>query len=398
MAAPGDATQRLIERLVSDPAFRAALRADPAGAVQSAGLEDVDPALLEELRTLGASGLEELEVRESRSSLAGALVAAALEGVALIEVDPAQAAAAPSVDHPASPRAAGPVVPEPAGRAPLARAASASPAGPARLMRVVPPPAGRDVPDPSHAPPGRDPRGPSNAVPDGRRPMGDARPRADDGLFEVGGPKAEVVQLLHNRHVTFDATGISDLRAGRIDRRIVAILQALSRDHDITISAMRSDHGQLTSGGSVSNHWYGRAADIAVVDGVPVSPGNSAAKELALALAQLPASIRPTEVGSPWDLPGTVDFTDAEHQNHIHVAFDDPPPDGWRPPADAGAGPQRPDSDEVRWSDGYDGGDEDDDDDGDDAEGDDGDVREDGGSGDTEAEADAESDGDGDEA
>ena len=37
---------------------------------------------------------------------------------------------------------------------------------------------------------------------------------------------------------------------------------------------MRSDHPQLTAGGSVSNHFHGRAVDIAMVDGKPVNASN----------------------------------------------------------------------------------------------------------------------------
>ena len=48
--------------------------------------------------------------------------------------------------------------------------------------------------------------------------------------------------------------------------RVAAILLKLSEKHKITVSAMLSDHGKFTSGGSVSNHWYGRAVDVAVVE------------------------------------------------------------------------------------------------------------------------------------
>ena len=58
--------------------------------------------------------------------------------------------------------------------------------------------------------------------------------------------------------------------------------------------------------------------------------------------ARLPPSIRPTEIGSPWALPGAAYFTDGAHQNHIHIGFDDPLPGGWkparRPRGDAGCG------------------------------------------------------------
>ena len=142
------------------------------------------------------------------------------------------------------------------------------------------------------------------------------------------GAEAAVSTVLENHNLSFDADGLADLRAGRIDPRVISVLEHLSREHHLTISSMRSDHDRLTAGGSVSNHTYGRAVDIAAIDGVPVGPGNRVAQRLAVELSTLDPSIRPTEIGSPWSLPGPAYFTDGDHQDHLHVAFDDPPPEG----------------------------------------------------------------------
>ena len=74
-------------------------------------------------------------------------------------------------------------------------------------------------------------------------------------------PEADA--LLHNKNITFDDVGVSDLKAGKIDPRVVAVLTKLSHEHKITISCMCSDHPKFTSGGSVSTHHFGRGADIA---------------------------------------------------------------------------------------------------------------------------------------
>src|SRR4051794_32143504 len=74
-----DATERaarLLERLLTDPAFRAEFRREPVRACEEAGLPDVAAEL-----SFGAKALYTLELRESRSSLAGVLMAAAVEGV-----------------------------------------------------------------------------------------------------------------------------------------------------------------------------------------------------------------------------------------------------------------------------------------------------------------------------
>ena len=127
--------------------------------------------------------------------------------------------------------------------------------------------------------------------------------------------------MLHNKNVVLDASGIADVRAGRIDPRVVSVLETLSHKHRITVSCTASDHPELTSTGSVSNHHFGRAVDIAAIDGQPVGPGNEVARQVAQHLGDLPADIRPDEVGGPWlvDVPGS--FTNAEHQDHLHVGF-----------------------------------------------------------------------------
>jgi cell wall-associated NlpC family hydrolase len=77
-----DLAGRLIERLLVDPEFRAEFRRDPSGACVALGL----PGLAAEL---GGSGkaMHTMELRESRSSLAGVVMAIAAEGIALEQVE-----------------------------------------------------------------------------------------------------------------------------------------------------------------------------------------------------------------------------------------------------------------------------------------------------------------------
>ncbi len=77
----------LLERLLSDPAYRSEFRADPARACAEEGLPEVAAQLGR------GRAMQTLEIRESRSSLAGVLMAAALEGASLaVLVDHAEAA------------------------------------------------------------------------------------------------------------------------------------------------------------------------------------------------------------------------------------------------------------------------------------------------------------------
>jgi hypothetical protein len=54
-----------------------------------------------------------------------------------------------------------------------------------------------------------------------------------------------------------------------------------------------------------------------------VSPANGAARQAALALASLPAPLRPDELGTPFaELSGPGLFSDDDHQDHLHLGYD----------------------------------------------------------------------------
>jgi hypothetical protein len=101
--------------------------------------------------------------------------------------------------------------------------------------------------------------------------------------------------------------------------------------HRIRVSCLRSGHSWYVKGTRrVSNHSMWRGVDIDQVDGHPVSPTNSAARRLAVWIGQGQATVRPSEVGSPWTFGGRPWFTDAGHQGHLHVGFAGPTRAGGR--------------------------------------------------------------------
>ena len=115
------------------------------------------------------------------------------------------------------------------------------------------------------------------------------------------------------------------------------MLTKLSQEHKITVSCMCSDHSKFTSGGSVSNHHFGRGLDIAAIDGVPVNASNFDAREIAMAFQDFDPSIRPNEIGTPWAIAGPGYFTDAGHQDHLHVGFKEEISPDFKPPGDLAA-------------------------------------------------------------
>jgi hypothetical protein len=161
-------------------------------------------------------------------------------------------------------------------------------------------------------------------------------PRLDPAQFGVEGtggpPSPETLALLGNPRIVLDDVGVADLRAGRIDPRIVAVLSKLAEGHLITVSAMCGDHPKLTAGGAISPHYLGRGVDIARIDGVPVSPSSLTARDVALGLSSLDAAYRPNEVGSPFSIAAPGYFTDTTTQDNLHIAFTQPIDPSWTPP------------------------------------------------------------------
>jgi hypothetical protein len=139
---------------------------------------------------------------------------------------------------------------------------------------------------------------------------------------------ASVRELLRSPSLTLAHPGPQrgDLVRREIDRRLVAVLQAIVRRHRVTITALKSDHSLYTASGTISNHAGGRAADIGVVDGERCDGSHAGAcGRLALELARLPVPARPTELIYAFDADGPAAdaFADPEdHGDHIHVGFD----------------------------------------------------------------------------
>jgi hypothetical protein len=118
---------------------------------------------------------------------------------------------------------------------------------------------------------------------------------------------------------------LRDLTTGAIDPRIVGLIGAITQEHQLTISALRSDHSEYTASGYVSNHFFGRAMDIASVDGVSCTDTaiDAPCANLARTLAYLPEPVHPTELIYCFDVDGPGEaFALPDHCDHVHVGFD----------------------------------------------------------------------------
>ena len=139
-------------------------------------------------------------------------------------------------------------------------------------------------------------------------------------------PKEALEQrVLHDKNLSIYPCGRSDVASGRIDRRLLALLEYLvSKGFRLTISSLECGHGTLTSSGNVSEHSTGDAVDIASIDGVPVTghqgPG-TLADALIKTVLRLQGTMHPHQVISLEDLPGETSFAMADHYDHVHVGY-----------------------------------------------------------------------------
>jgi len=149
-------------------------------------------------------------------------------------------------------------------------------------------------------------------------------------------------ELLRDLNFQASPGSVEDLRTGIVDERLVAALQAITEEHAIYVSAIKTDHpfgptipeSYIGASGVPNSHYYGRAADIAQVDGRPVEGNGSseAVLDVGRILAGIPPGERPDEIVGPpeWQAelgyPREAGFVtdpglNAAHSNHVHVGL-----------------------------------------------------------------------------
>jgi hypothetical protein len=132
-------------------------------------------------------------------------------------------------------------------------------------------------------------------------------------------------RVLSNRSLEIYECGREDIAGGRIDRRVLAMLEYLSvKGFDLTVTSLQCGHGLLTASGNVSEHTTGTAVDIPVINGVPVTgnqgPG-SPTEELIREVLRLQGTMHPHQVISLLDFPGPTSFPMGDHYDHVHVGY-----------------------------------------------------------------------------
>jgi hypothetical protein len=132
-------------------------------------------------------------------------------------------------------------------------------------------------------------------------------------------------RVLDDKGLDIYSCGREDIAAGKIDRRVLAVLEYLrTKGFKLTITALECGHSLLTTSGNVSEHSTGDAVDIAVINGVPVTgnqgPG-TLTDELIKDVLQLQGTMHPHQVISLEDLPGETSFALPDHYDHAHIGY-----------------------------------------------------------------------------
>jgi hypothetical protein len=132
--------------------------------------------------------------------------------------------------------------------------------------------------------------------------------------------------VLSDPAINLTQSARGDIEAGRVDSRVLHVLLLLAQSHELgPVGPFVTGHSFYVKGTTrVSNHVYGRAVDILGVGDEAVSPTNEGARAVMVELLALSEPLVPDEVGGPWivQVGGRTSFTNADHQDHIHLGYD----------------------------------------------------------------------------
>jgi hypothetical protein len=133
-------------------------------------------------------------------------------------------------------------------------------------------------------------------------------------------------RVLEDSRIQIYDCGRTDIRAGNIDRRVLATLEFLSASGlKPTVSALECGHSLMTTSGNVSEHSSGSAVDIAAINGIPIlgHQGEGSITDMTIRrLLTLQGTMKPHQIISLMTFDGTDNTLSLpDHADHIHVGF-----------------------------------------------------------------------------
>jgi hypothetical protein len=159
-------------------------------------------------------------------------------------------------------------------------------------------------------------------------PLVDDSPSGELSIGQIMLMSKEQLQghVLGSADIQIYGCGRRDIRAGVIDRRVLATLEFLvARGMKPTVTSLHCGHGFYTASGNVSEHSSGNAVDIAAINGVPIvgHQGRGSITDKAVRqLLTLQGTVKPHQIITLMQYNGTDNtFAMADHYDHIHVGF-----------------------------------------------------------------------------
>jgi hypothetical protein len=128
--------------------------------------------------------------------------------------------------------------------------------------------------------------------------------------------------------------GRTDIQGGLIDKRVLIAMKYLAGSGlRPTISALKCGHSKYVAGGGrISDHWYGRAVDVAAVNGIPIlgNQQDGGITDITIRrLLQLNGSMKPSQIISLRTYQGADNtLAMSDHDDHIHIGFGATPGSG----------------------------------------------------------------------
>jgi hypothetical protein len=131
-------------------------------------------------------------------------------------------------------------------------------------------------------------------------------------------------KVLDDPRVSIYAGGRGDIEAGRVNVRVLAVVEYLADSFGhVTVSCLISGHRLYARPGVISAHIYGLAADISEVGGTSIIGHQqqvSITERAVHGLLLLPPELMPRQVISLLGLGGPS-FPLANHYDHIHIGY-----------------------------------------------------------------------------
>jgi len=148
---------------------------------------------------------------------------------------------------------------------------------------------------------------------------------ASIGQILLMGKSALQRRVLSNPRIELTEQGRLQIRAGQVDRRVLALLEYLAANGlRPTVSSLYRE-GSITVSGNLSHHATGTAVDIAKINGISIlgHQGAGSITDITIRrILQLQGAMRPDQVISLMKYP-SFDNTLAmsDHHDHIHVGY-----------------------------------------------------------------------------